>query len=198
MNWAVFLTQAAPSARWRLGKLMTKIVYSRAFESIGQGTVITKPLVMRGVERIRLGKNCAVYERSWLAAENGATLTVGDDVYMGHDVHIHAIDDILIGAGTSLTDGVLISNGEHDRDQFSIVQGTGPISIGNGCFLGQRAVVLGGVTIGDGARIGVGAVVTRDIPAGATAVGVPARVISSVGNEITKTGFRKKRGAGEE
>jgi acetyltransferase-like isoleucine patch superfamily enzyme len=58
------------------------------------------------------------------------------------------------------------------------VEGTGPIQIGDGCFIGQRAVVLGGVTIGDGAAIGAGAVVTKDVPAGATAAGVPARVIS--------------------
>ncbi|MET3708951.1 acetyltransferase-like isoleucine patch superfamily enzyme [Arthrobacter sp. UYEF6] len=141
--------------------------------------MIVKPLVLRGVERITLGSDCAIYEGSWLAAEPGGTLTVGNGVYMGHDVHVHAIDDVTIGHGTSLTDGVLISNGEHDMDDFSVVRGSGPIVIGAGCFIGQRAVVLGGVTIGDGAKIGVGAVVTRDIPAGATAAGVPARIISS-------------------
>lgn len=183
MNWAVFLTQAAPAVRWRLGKVMTKLVYSRAFSSLGQGTVIVKPLVLRGVERIQLGKHCAIYGRSWLATEQAATLVVGDDVYMGHDVHIHAIDDIFIGSGTSLTDGVLVSNGEHDRDSFQLVRSTGPISIGRGCFLGQRAIVLGGVTIGDGATIGAGAVVTRDVPAGMTVAGVPARVVSGISGD---------------
>jgi acetyltransferase-like isoleucine patch superfamily enzyme len=173
------LTQAAPSIRWRLGQVATNLLYKRAFKAIGTGTVIAKPLVLRGVERISLGKDCAVYEGSWLAAETGGRLTVGDGVYMGHDVHVHAVDDITIGHGTSLTDGVLISNGEHDVNDFSVVRGSGPIVIGARCFFGQRAMVLGGVTIGDGARIGAGAVVTRDIPAGATAAGVPARIISS-------------------
>lgn len=49
--------------------------------------------------------------------------------------------------------------------------------IGDRVFLGQNVSVLGGVTIGDGAVIGAGAVVTRDIPANAVAVGIPATVI---------------------
>ena len=48
--------------------------------------------------------------------------------------------------------------------------------IGDGVFIGAGAKILGAVTIGDGARIGANAVVMCDVPAGATAVGVPARV----------------------
>jgi serine O-acetyltransferase len=47
-------------------------------------------------------------------------------------------------------------------------------------FIGTGAAVLGAVTVGDGARIGANAVVLQDVPAGATAVGVPARVLSAV------------------
>lgn len=179
MNLARGLTQVAPSVRWRLGKALTNLLYRRAFKAIGGGTVIVKPLVLRGVERITLGRDCAIYEGSWLAAEPGGTLTVGDGVYMGHDVHVHAIDDVTIGHGTMIADGALVNSGKHVTDLAMRVEGTGPIRIGEGCFIGQRAVVLGGVSIGDGATIGAGAVVTRDVPAGATAAGVPARIISS-------------------
>jgi serine O-acetyltransferase len=48
--------------------------------------------------------------------------------------------------------------------------------IGDDVFIGAGAKILGAVTIGDGARIGANAVVVCDVPAGATAVGVPARV----------------------
>ncbi|MGO7428998.1 sugar O-acetyltransferase, partial [Rhizobium ruizarguesonis] len=43
-------------------------------------------------------------------------------------------------------------------------------------WIGGCAIILGGVTIGDGAIVGAGAVVTRDVPAGATVVGNPARI----------------------
>jgi serine O-acetyltransferase len=52
----------------------------------------------------------------------------------------------------------------------------GPV-IGDHVYLGAHVCVLGPVTVGDGAKIGAGAVVVTDIPSGASAVGVPARVV---------------------
>jgi serine O-acetyltransferase len=49
--------------------------------------------------------------------------------------------------------------------------------LGDDVFLGAGAKVIGPVTIGDGARVGANAVVLQDVPAGATAVGVPARIV---------------------
>ena len=65
-----------------------------------------------------------------------------------------------IGAGSVINPGANIS---------------GYARIGSGVLIGTGAQVLGGVTIGDGATVGAGAVVTRDVRAGATVVGVPAR-----------------------
>lgn len=183
MNLATALTQSGSSIRWRLGRIVTNTVYKRAFAAMGHGTVIVKPLVLRGVERIKLGNDCAIYEGSWLATEPGGWLSVGDAVYVGHNVHMHAVDDVTIGAGTMIADGVLVNSGTHVTKDAMRVEGAGPISIGTGCFIGQRAVILGGVSIGDGATIGAGAVVTRDVPAGMTAAGVPARIISSLQTE---------------
>ena len=51
------------------------------------------------------------------------------------------------------------------------------IVIGNDVWLGTGVIVLAGVTIGDGCVVAAGAVVTKDIPAGSIAGGVPARVL---------------------
>jgi acetyltransferase-like isoleucine patch superfamily enzyme len=53
----------------------------------------------------------------------------------------------------------------------------GPIIIDDEVWLGHGVIVLSGVRIGKGAVIGAGSVVTKDIPANAVAVGVPARVV---------------------
>jgi serine O-acetyltransferase len=50
-------------------------------------------------------------------------------------------------------------------------------TIGDNVFIGAGAKIIGNVKIGDGARIGANAVVTKDVPAGRTAVGVPARLV---------------------
>jgi serine O-acetyltransferase len=50
-------------------------------------------------------------------------------------------------------------------------------ALGDNVFIGAGARVIGGVHVGSGARIGANAVVTRDVPPGVTAVGVPARIL---------------------
>jgi serine O-acetyltransferase len=52
-------------------------------------------------------------------------------------------------------------------------------TIGDNVFIGAGAKIIGNVQIGDGARIGANAVVVEDVPAGRTAVGVPARIVAA-------------------
>jgi len=68
------------------------------------------------------------------------------------------------------------------HDEALFYTGRGPervlqTRVGRGAFIGVHAVILPGVTIGPGAIVGAGSVVTRDVPAGSTVVGVPAKVV---------------------
>lgn len=71
--------------------------------------------------------------------------------------------------------GVLILRPAHPTLEI-----TKPIRVGNNVYIGINCTILPGVTIGDNVIIGAGAVVTRDIPSGVVAAGVPARVIKSL------------------
>jgi serine O-acetyltransferase len=53
-------------------------------------------------------------------------------------------------------------------------------TLGNRVIIGSNSTVLGAITIGDGARIGSGSVVVKSVPAGATVVGVPGRIVESL------------------
>lgn len=57
--------------------------------------------------------------------------------------------------------------------------------IGNNVILFSGAKIIGGVTIGDNVVVGAGAVVTKDVPSGCVVAGIPAKVVSQKGKEIT-------------
>lgn len=172
-----FLLEKQPAVRFHASRLLMPLVRS-AFGTLGKGSLIVNPLGVRGLDHIFIGTGVLVNEGTWLQAEMGSDLTIGNNVYIGHRCHIHAVDSLIIGDDTMIADGVTVSSGAHVGVNHSQVAKDGPIVIGQGVFIGEKALIKGGVTIGDGATIGAGAIVTRDIPAGATAGGVPAKVLS--------------------
>jgi acetyltransferase-like isoleucine patch superfamily enzyme len=176
MRVAQLITEAPASLRWRRGALITWLVYRHSFKQLGRGSVIVRPKVLRGTHLIEVGKDCAFYEGCWLAVEaHFGPLIIGDHNYFGHDVHLHAWDPITIGSDCVFADGVFVGSSDHQRQDPHQSHGTGPITIGDQVFVGQRATILGGVTIADGATVGAHAVVTKDVAPGQTVVGVPAR-----------------------
>jgi len=82
--------------------------------------------------------------------------------------HTSYLGDATIGAGTNVGAGTITANWDG--------QTKNPTTIGVGAFLGVDTMLVAPVTLGDGARTGAGAVVTKDVPAGKLAVGVPARI----------------------
>ena len=95
---------------------------------------------------------------------------IGKGFYIGHFGNIIVHPDTVMGERCSISHGVTIGVLGGGRP--------GVPRLGNDVYIGAGAKILGPVTIGDGATIGANAVVLEDVPAGATAVGVPARVVT--------------------
>lgn len=90
---------------------------------------------------------------------------------------------INIGEGTFIAPGCVLAcagHAVHPDQRAEGIQTSAPITLGNNVWLGANVTVCGGVTIGDGSVIGAGSVVTRDVPAGVIAAGVPCRVLREV------------------
>lgn len=116
----------------------------------------------------------AVSPDAWLATT--AVLGVGVLVFPGVVVNANAD----VGDHVTLNVGSSVSHDAH-VGRFSIVgpgaRLAGNARLGDRCFVGMGASVIHGVRVGEGSVIGAGAVVLDDLPAGVTAVGVPARVV---------------------
>jgi serine O-acetyltransferase len=98
-----------------------------------------------------------------------ASAEIGRGFYIGHFGGIILHSDVKMGENCSIGPGVLIgTRGLGNK---------GVPRIGHNVYIGVGAKVLGDITIGDDVRIGANAVVVRSVPAGATAVGIPAKIL---------------------
>lgn len=112
----------------------------------------------------------------------GSNIRIGAGAFMNFNCVILDICEVTIGARTQIGPAVQILAADHPRDaaqRKAMLEFGRPVTIGEDVWIGGGALVLPGVTVGDGAIIGAGSVVTRDVPAGATVAGVPARVVSA-------------------
>lgn len=110
----------------------------------------------------------------------GFNIRLGAGVELNFNCVILDVAQVAIGDGTQIGPGVQILTADHPRDAAERASGLEfgrPIHIGRNVWIGGGAIILPGVTIGDDAVIGAGSVVTRDVPAGCTVVGNPARVL---------------------
>lgn len=110
------------------------------------------------------------------------TAVIGADVVFEPGVVIaagsHVTTNVRLGRHVHLNVGAVVSHDARVGDHTTISPGcllNGNVTIGSEVFVGTGAVITPGRTIGEGAVLGAGAVVVHDIPAGVTAVGVPAR-----------------------
>ena len=137
-------------------------VRERGALRVGSGTGIAPNVSFRNGCRITMGRGCHIGERCYLwAGDATGRIEIGDFVSIAPEVFITASDY------QCLADTPFRNQPKRERD----------VRIGNDVWLGAGVVVTAGVVIGDGCIVGAGAVVTKDLPPGAIAAGVPARVI---------------------
>jgi acetyltransferase-like isoleucine patch superfamily enzyme len=114
----------------------------------------------------RVGQNVHFSYGVWIDPMFPQLLTLEDDVFLGIEARI-ALHEFRI-------------------DEFR----AGRVAIRRGALIGGWGVIGCGVEIGERATVGAGAVVRRDVPASATAIGNPARIVRTVGREPEETDGR--------
>ncbi|WP_439155598.1 sugar O-acetyltransferase [Yoonia sp.] len=125
-----------------------------------------------------LGRDEGAVIRPPFYVDYGSNIHLSAGVFLNYGCVLLDVCPIDIGTDTQIGPGTQILTADHPRDPAVRAQGLEmgkPVKIGTNVWIGGGALVLPGVTVGDDAVIGAGAVVTRDVAAGATVVGNPAR-----------------------
>ena len=127
---------------------------------IGDGTKIGSFVeIQKGA---RVGRNCKISSHTFICEG----VTIEDEVFVGHGVQF--INDKYPRA--TREDGALQTDADWTPERTLVRRGAS---------LGTGATILSGIEIGERAIVGAGAVVTRNVPAGHTVVGNPARAVTS-------------------
>lgn len=142
-----------------------------------------------------------LWRRNWLLAGRfvshiGRMLTnieihpgasIGNRLVIDHGSGVVIGETSVIGDDVTLYQGVTLGGTSPAVDSRSQVNQKRHPTLEDGVIIGSGAQILGPITIGEGARVGANAVVTRDIPRGVTAAGIPARVIMPRDKQKAKT-----------
>jgi acetyltransferase-like isoleucine patch superfamily enzyme len=179
------------------GKPEQGYAVGHVYPGAGAGTVIGAGAVIRAGALLyagaEVGEATVVGHHTLLRS----FVTVGSDTQLGHNLTIERAtrigslvrcspashitsscilaDRVFLGAGVRTVNDREMTWRDPDGREPDLI----PPVFAAGARVGSGSVILGGVTIGERALIGAGSVVTRDIPAGAVAYGVPARVRGS-------------------
>ena len=164
--------------------ILTKIEFNSA-------RLIRRPIVVRGKKYINFGNRLTTGRGCQFEVANEhheKCLIFGDDVNIGHYVRIQCVESVRIGSNVLMGSRVTIIDHSHgkytgkDCDNPSTPPNKRKLSssaiiIGDNVWIGEGVVIQQGVTIGSGCVIAANSVVTKDVPSGCIAGGVPAIII---------------------
>lgn len=102
---------------------------------------------------------------------------IGAGVFIDHGMGVVIGETAEIGDGCTIYQGVTLGG-------TSLSHGKRHPTLGRNVTVGVNAAVLGGITVGDNSKVGGGSVVVKDVPANATVVGIPARIVAQDGKPV--------------
>jgi serine O-acetyltransferase len=136
---------------------------------------VLHPLYCAGVPL--LPRFLAQITRFFTGVEIHPGAKLGKGVFIDHGMGVVIGETAEVGEGCTIYQGVTLGG-------TSLSHGKRHPTIGRNVTIGVNAAVLGAITLGDNVKVGGGSVVVKDVPANATVVGVPARIVAQDGKPI--------------
>jgi acetyltransferase-like isoleucine patch superfamily enzyme len=196
------LAQAVPGA---LGLALRKSLYPSLLGACGRNVIFGQNVVLRHPHKIKIGNDVVVDDNCLLDAKGAENrgIAIGDGVFIGRNTilsckngdidvedganigfncELFSASHVRVGKDTLLAAYCYLIGGDHDfsdstRSVIAQARTSAGVNVGSGAWLGAGAKILDGVTVGDRAIVGAAAVVRSDVPPGAIAVGIPAKVV---------------------
>jgi acetyltransferase-like isoleucine patch superfamily enzyme len=209
------VTLASQSTPGALGLALRQTLYPALLAGCGRNVVFGQNVVLRHPHKIRIGNDVVIDDNCLIDAKGDANrgITIGNGVFIGRNTilsckngdidvsdgtnigfncEIFSASSVRVGRDVLIAAYCYLIGGDHDFSDPSqpvLAQGrrSAGVTVGDGAWLGAGAKILDGASIGDRAVVGAGAVVRDSVPAGAIAVGIPAKVI----------GLRPSTGSGQ-
>lgn len=160
-------------------KILDRKRYKKGLIGFALRYCALKSIAEKCGEKISIGEGCFF--------PHAEKLCIGSNVSINSMCYIDAAGGVEIGDDVSIAHGVTIMSTEHKHSDPSVpvkLQGYTyeKTVVGYGSWIGAKATILSGSVIGEQSVVGAGAVVTKNLPGRGVYVGVPAKLIKTIGN----------------
>ena len=181
-----------------IGRLLRRIEFAIGrtclihLKHCGEGIVLGRGVQIEHPEFVSLGDRVHLNDYCWLSVvdrndhSGQPELSIGSGTYIGRFATLACVNRLIIGSNILISDRVFIGDAVHGFLQINVpikdqpLTSPGPVTIGDGTWIGIGVSILPNVVIGRNCVIGANSVVTRNVPDFCIAAGNPAKVIRCV------------------
>ena len=169
--------------------LLTRYLWRRLLTAAGRRWRTDGPLFLGSRLELQIGRRGRIEFGRFVWIGHGSKIRchegvveIGAKTVLGQECTISAYERVRIGEQCVIADRAMFIDFDHgvvEVERPIRRQGiyTRPVEVGSNVWIGYGACILRGVSVGDNAIVGTNAVVTKDVPANAVVVGVPARIV---------------------
>ena len=154
------------------------IIYRKLYKNGSRNFVLGKAKKISGVKYLSIGSKSTIMDGCRISAnaeyyggKYNPKIDIRSNVYIAYDCTILSAAPIIIEDNTLIASNVMITSENHGMDpEFGESYGITPlvakeVIIGNGCWIGEKVVILPGVKLGERCIVAAGAIVTKPFPA---------------------------------
>lgn len=158
------------------------VLYAPFFGSFGLPSYLGKPLFLKGLRRVYVGKKVRIFPHLRMETTAAGSINIGNDTVISQNVHITAGAKLDIGNHCLILANSFITDIDHDYTELGmhvvnqklILKKT---TIGDYCFIGMGSAILAGTTLGKQCVVGANSVVRGTFPDYCVIAGAPAKIV---------------------